>query len=62
MIRVTYNVARRVAGAFERLIFNALDRYIRTLPADGPATPAAPASRCAISGSGSTAPPTGPGD
>ena len=41
MVRVTYNVARRVAGAFERQIFNALDKHIRSLPPDtvAPTTP-----------------------
>jgi hypothetical protein len=43
LTRVTYNVARRVASAFERLIVAALERYIRSLGADTPAkrTPAA---------------------
>lgn len=38
MIRLTYNVARRVAAAFERQIFAALDEHIKGLP---PAAPAA---------------------
>lgn len=40
MVRITYNVARRVASAFERQIFSSLDGWIRRLPATPPSTPA----------------------
>jgi hypothetical protein len=41
MIGITYNVARRVAGALERQIFSALEKYIKSLPPDtsSPTTP-----------------------
>ncbi|HET7560867.1 MAG TPA: hypothetical protein VFJ87_00630 [Rhodanobacteraceae bacterium] len=39
MIRLTYNLARRVAAAIERQVFSSLEFCIRRLPAAGPVAP-----------------------